>query len=557
MSQPIRVAIYTRKSTDDGLEMEFNSLDAQYEACLAYVAHRSPLGWLVVPERYDDGGFTGGTMDRPALQRLLRDIARGQIHVVVAYKLDRISRSLLDFANLMAGFEQQGVAFVSVTQEFDSSMPVGRLTLNILSSFAQYEREIIRERTRDKMAASRRKGMYTGGIPPFGYRLDRAAHKLVIDPTEADVVRGMYAEYLQRRSVTAVMQELNRQGIPTKRHAAATGRTYEGGRWYKAYVRKILVNPLYLGQVQYRGTRYPGQHEAVIDAATWAQVQGIIGKEARPVRAPRQTALLKGLIRCGHCGCAMTPSSCRDGAKSYRYYLCSTSHRHGTWTCPTRSVSAGTVETAVVHHFQQLLHTPDPLLAQLTGDDTISSARRQAGYALCLTLHQLVRTWAHLEPSVQQETLRQLVQCVIVAPDHLEISYLGEGTGDADVGEEAVFTLTLPLDVKAPARRQCSTTDTSPPPTPMQIALARAFQWRRMLAEGQAQGIAELARVVGYDPSYIARVLNYTLLAPDLVSAIMQETPLAHLPVSCLPKTWPLAWSEQRAVFQQLLAPVS
>jgi DNA invertase Pin-like site-specific DNA recombinase len=421
----LHAAIYTRKSTDEGLDQAFNSLDAQYEAALTYIQQRYPLGWRVVPERFDDGGFTGGTMERPALQRLLQAIAQGTIQVVVTYKLDRITRSLLDFAQLMRTFEQHQVAFVSVTQDFDSSTPVGRLTLNILSSFAQYEREIISERTRDKMAATRRKGMYTGGIPPFGYQLDTQAHRLVPDPEEAAVVHTIYAEFLKQRSVTALVRWLNARDIPTKRHQAATGRTYAGGRWTKAYVRKLLTNPLYRGQIQYHGTCYPGQQEALIDTATWEAVQAVFRKVPRDTQAPRQVALLRGRLRCGHCGGAMSPSCCRDGTRVYRYYLCATSHRQGTQTCPTRSIPAGTVETAVVDQLCALLHSPEPLLGQLTAET--DPGRRKAHYALCASLHQLSQTWTLLQPAAQHAVIRQLVQQVVVYPDRLEVEFVTDG----------------------------------------------------------------------------------------------------------------------------------
>ncbi|OPZ85796.1 MAG: DNA-invertase hin [bacterium ADurb.Bin429] len=416
----IPVAIYTRKSTEEGLEQAFNSLDAQYEAALAYIQLRHPLGWQVLPTRYDDGGYTGGTLERPALQRLLHDIAQGGVQVVVTHRLDRISRSLLDFAQLLRFFEQHHVAFAAVTQEFDSSTPVGRLTLNVLSSFAQYERELIRERTREKMAATRRKGMYTGGIPPFGYTVAPGTHQLAPDPAEADIVRRIFAEYQRCHSVTTIVRWLNDQQIPTKRHQAATGRRYAGGRWSKASVRKLLGNPLYRGEVRYRGTCYPGQHPALIDADSWQAVQAVLGNAARPCTAPRQQALLQGRLRCGHCGCAMTPSCCRDGDRVYRYYLCATSHRRGTRTCPTRSIPAGTIESAVMAQVEALLQSPEPLLTAASAG-TAEPTPPHAHIQLCATLHALSQSWAQLTPAAQQAHLRQLIRQVIVYPDHLDI----------------------------------------------------------------------------------------------------------------------------------------
>jgi len=393
---PFRVAIYTRKSTEENLEQDFNSLDAQCEAAQTYIDQRRHLGCVEIPQSYEDGGYSGGNMDRPALQHLLCDVEAGKIDCVVVYKLDRISRSLLDFAKLMEYFERHNVAFVSVTQEFDSSTPVGRLTLNILSSFSQFERELISERIRDKMATSRRKGIYTGGIPPFGYTNNPATRRLNIDPVEAKVVRRIFSDYLATHSVRVVTRRLNDEHIPTKCHTTRKGRAYRGKQWSTTQVWKVLQNPLYLGKVRFQGTLYSGQHEPIIDAAAWEQAQAIIGRQARQVRASRQDALLKGLLRCGHCGCAMSPSSSRKGVKTYRYYLCSTSHRRVTRECPTCAIPAGTVETAVTEYIEQLQCYPAPLVSLLAGEG-VTPVRQQAGYALCEKLHQLRQTWANLE----------------------------------------------------------------------------------------------------------------------------------------------------------------
>jgi hypothetical protein len=258
----------------------------------------------------------------------------------------------------------------------------------------------------------------------------------MIDPTEAAVVRMVFSEYVQRRSVTAVMQTLNTQAIPTKRHTAATGRTYAGGRWSKSYVRKLLANPLYLGHVRYRGEVYPGQHEAIIDTATWQQVQALLGHDARPVRAPRHAALLRGRIRCGHCGCAMTPSCSRSGDRVYRYYLCSSSHRFATRECPNRSIPAGTVEMAVVDQVMQLMQSPDPLLTQLQETQN-TPAQRQQMYLLCATLHRLKRTWGTLQPAAQQETIRRLVRQVIVYPDRVDLEFASDEMLELTGGEGA------------------------------------------------------------------------------------------------------------------------
>ncbi|HOF87712.1 MAG TPA: recombinase family protein [Armatimonadota bacterium] len=517
----LNAAIYTRKSTEEGLDMAFNSLDAQYEAAATYIANRTALGWRVSPVRYDDGGYTGGNLERPALQRLLHDIEAGQVQVVVAYKLDRITRSLIDFAQLMAFFEKHQVAFVSVTQEFDSSTPVGRLTLNILSSFAQFEREIISERTRDKIAASRRKGLFTGGIPPYGYRIDPVSHQLVIDLTEAPVVARIYQDYLTTHSVTAIVRALNAEGMPSKRFQASTGRVLGGGPWTKALVRKILASPLYRGDVRYRGQDYPGRHPAVIDPETWQQVHDHLGTQARTPRPTRQTALLKGLIRCGTCNCAMTPSSCTARHTVYRYYLCSHSHRHGTRSCPTRVIPAGDIEIVVLAKIEALISHPEALFTEFSA--LTSPEERHAVFALCTALHQWHGTWSTLSPATRREALHRLIGSITVLPDALTLTFA-----------DSSLSLTL--------ARTCARDPHGAPyarPTPLQCAVARAIIWRRMLDDGIYPDIAALATVQACHPSYVARVLNLALLAPDLVDAILQGHMATTLTLQLIPKVFP------------------
>ncbi|MEG9883494.1 MAG: recombinase family protein [Hyphomicrobiales bacterium] len=307
----LRCAVYTRKSTEEGLEMEFNSLDAQREACEAYIASQKPEGWVLYPEPYDDGGFSGGTLDRPALKRLLADIEDGRIDVVVVYKIDRLSRSLMDFAKLVEVFDRGGVTFVSVTQSFNTTTSMGRLTLNILLSFAQFEREVIGERIRDKIAASRKRGMWMGGFVPLGYEVRE--RKLVINEAEAATVRMIFERFVEVGSATALARALATEGVRTRR-----GRLVD-----KGFLYKLLNNRVYIGDAVHKGTAYPGEHEAIITRALWDKVHGIL-RESPRVRAGRThaatPALLKGLIF-GPTGCAMTPTHTRRGDKLYRYYM--------------------------------------------------------------------------------------------------------------------------------------------------------------------------------------------------------------------------------------------
>jgi site-specific DNA recombinase len=278
----IRCAIYTRKSTDENLDNGFNSLDAQREAAEAYIASQRHEGWVALPNRYDDGGFSGSNMERPGLQRLLEDVGAGRIDCVVVYKVDRLSRSLLDFARIIEAFDRRGVSFVSVTQQFNTTTSMGRLTLNILLSFAQFEREIIGERIRDKVAATKRKGKYTGGVPVLGYGVDRVNHRLVINPQEADLVRHVFRRFIAAGSTTELAKELNAQGHTTKSWTSQKGQLRPGRPWNKGHVYRILNNLLYLGEVTHRGNRYPGEHEAIVPRDLWDKAHTILTTEREP-----------------------------------------------------------------------------------------------------------------------------------------------------------------------------------------------------------------------------------------------------------------------------------
>ena len=257
-------AIYTRKSVSDGLERDFTTLDAQRESCESYIASQKNEGWICLPEEYDDGGFTGANTDRPALQRLMADIKTNKVNCVVVYKVDRLSRSLLDFSELLSVFEEYGVTFVSVTQHFNTQNSMGRLTLNILLSFAQFEREIISERTRDKMGAAKKKGKWIGGRPSLGYNIDKEKHKLVINPKEAELVRKIFNSYIEKRSLLSVTMIMNDLSYTTKRHTSETGKKFGGIQFRSNGIQRILTNPLFIGKVLYQGEIYPGEHEAIV-----------------------------------------------------------------------------------------------------------------------------------------------------------------------------------------------------------------------------------------------------------------------------------------------------
>jgi len=370
----VRCAILTRTSTEEGLDSEFNSLDAQRESGEAYVESQKNEGWVILSTRYDDGGYSGATLERPALQRLLADIEAGKIDCVVVYKLDRLSRSLLDFAKLMEVFDRHNVSFVSVTQHFDTSTSMGRLMVNILLSFAQFEREIIGDRIRDKMAATRKKGKYTGGPPVLGYDVDRERKRLVVNPEEAELVRRIFSDFAETGSTTTLAQTLTAEGHTTKSWTTKDGKHRPGKPWNKVLVYRVLNNPLYIGEVTYKGKRYPGEHEPIVPRRLWDQVHSILESNGRQraVRTRTKTpALLRGLIRCAHCGCSMGPSFTKRRGKVYRYYICLHGSKHGAGSCPVGSVPAGEIEGAVVEQLRAIFESPEVVAA------TVRAAREQ------------------------------------------------------------------------------------------------------------------------------------------------------------------------------------
>ncbi len=358
----IRCAIYTRKSVQDGLEQAFNSLDAQRESAEAYIQSQKSDGWVCLPEPYDDGGYTGGNIERPALQRLLTDIERGVIDCVLVYKVDRLSRSLSDFSKLMDVFNKHNVAFVSTTQQFNTAQSMGRLMLNVLLSFAQFEREMVSERTRDKIAATRRKGKWTGGRCVLGYDLDHATKRLVINEAEANIVREVYARYLKLDSVHQVTQELNEKGILTKRVVSSAGVASGGKRWLKLMVLQMLRNVLYAGKVKYKSEINEGEHQAIIDPKVWEQVQTRLtynGKRGGNQIRQKHYAPLKGLLFCKPCQTPMGHNySTKDKTKLYRYYVCGHANKAGWAKCPSKSLPADQVESFIVNQIKGLMQDP-------------------------------------------------------------------------------------------------------------------------------------------------------------------------------------------------------
>src|SRR6516164_692458 len=371
-----RCAIYTRKSSEEGLEQEFNSLAAQREACEAYIRSQCHEGWMLARTRYDDGGFSGGNTERPALQGLLADIRAGRIDIVVVYKVDRLTRSLADFARLVEIFDAQGVSFVSVTQQFNTTSSMGRLTLNVLLSFAQFERDVTGERIRDKIAASKKKGMWMGGNVPLGY--NASERTLVINPAEAETVRRIFSLYRELGCVRRVKDEADRLGLHTKRTIRADGAERGGKPFTRGHIYAVLSNPIYIGQIAHKGELYPGQHPALIDAETWAAVRDRLAAKASDHRrkaTASEPSLLAGLLVDAR-GQRLTPTHAVKKGRRYRYYVSAALITEaGTDRAQGWRFAAREIEEAVITILADVLSSPARLLdwfgtSGMSGDQT-------------------------------------------------------------------------------------------------------------------------------------------------------------------------------------------
>ncbi|MBA3055501.1 MAG: recombinase family protein [Sphingomonadales bacterium] len=529
MSKPPlkRCAIYTRKSSDEGLDQAFNSLDAQREAGEAYVKSQAGEGWRTLPALYDDGGYSGGTMERPGLRRLLADVDAGLIDVVAVYKIDRLTRSLADFARIVERFDARGISFVSVTQAFNTTSSMGRLTLNVLLSFAQFEREVTGERIRDKIAASKAKGMWMGGIVPLGY--DRPADServLQVNEIEAETVRAIFARYLELGSVHRLAADITATGMVSKRHVFASGRTSGGGPYSRGALFHLLRNPVYIGRIVHKGTIYPGAHPGIIEPALFEAVQAHLDAQRRRhgshaertvIRAPLTGRLFDAA------GEAMSPSFSR-GARggTYRYYV-STSLQNGnakTALTILRRVPAPAIEQLVTDVLGRLLpHEADPL-AQLTAVHL-----RPAGIDLVL-------------PGKLRRSLEGLL-----AP--------GEALHPA--GRDCIVTVPIDLPLRG-GRRSVSggQRDAAAPDSVLIAALRRAHA----MLDRDTAGRPTLASAPA--SAYERRLLRLALLDPALQCDILAgRQPRRFRLETFLRSEVPLAWDQQRIAFGWSQQPTS
>ena len=522
-----RCAIYTRKSSEEGLEQNFNSLHAQRDACSAYVLSQAGEGWIEIPTIYDDGGFSGGSMERPALKALMTDIAAGRVDIVVVYKVDRLTRSLADFARIVELFDQKGVSFVSVTQAFNTTNSMGRLTLNVLLSFAQFEREVTGERIRDKIAASKRKGLWMGGRPPLGY--DGVDRKLVVNPDEAGTVRHIFKRYLVHSSAYDLAEELRTTGVRSKCWVGKSGATFGGKVLLPGALYHLLTNPTYRGAIRHKDKVYPDAHPAIIDEETWNKVQvSLSGNAPGRSGAPKtpSAALLQGMLFGPH-GEPMGPVFTSRGSKRYRYYTVKTAR--GLSASSLRSISMGVLDEFVLTNAPRFIRTD--FCPNLAPEVRI----RNAVLRVCLG--------------------DQDVQLLIADEAAATIVNV---TTDVAVRSDAGLTVTLPIELK---HRQGAKVIEAPgePGVAGRVdralvrAVALARSWSTRLESGDAPSLKTLAVSEGYCDHYAARLLPLAWLAPDLVEQILQGRQPPALSLGALTREpLPVSWEHQRQLFQNL-----
>jgi DNA invertase Pin-like site-specific DNA recombinase len=556
----VRCAIYTRKSSEEGLDQEFNSLQAQREACEAFITSQVHEGWVCLRAGYDDGGFSGATMDRPALQRLLADITAGRVDIVVVYKIDRLTRSLADFAKIVEILDARSASFASVTQQFNTTTSMGRLTLNVLLSFAQFEREVIGERIRDKIAASKKKGMWMGGVPPLGYRVqDR---KLVIVDSEAEVVRSVFRRYAELGSVRLLKAELEAQGRKSKSWTSAAGRLIGGKPFSRGALYLMLRNRTYRGEIVHKGQSHPGEHTPIIDQPLWDAVQmRLAGNTAERNSGTRthQPSLLAGMLFDAE-GNRVTPSYAVKNSTRYRYYvsrLLITQDQRESATA--LRIPAGEIEHLVTSRVRQWLLDPGGIY-QSTQLPDLSAQRRLIARAV-----EIGKSWAELPGTRQRALLRALIARIDVGADQIDIHLRPTRLAALlDVAapplpnatDDEIQLLSVPVRSRRSGRAirmVIAGTDpfaTAKPDARLVKLLIRARQFNATLLDSDGVPFGALAKRQGVSPSYFTRLVRLSYLPPDIIEAILDGRQPRDLTADKLlaHSRLPLGWHEQRTV---------
>jgi len=527
----LRCAIYTRKSSEEGLEQDFNSLHAQRESCDAYIKSQRHEGWTPLPTLYDDGGYSGGSTERPALKRLLADIQSHLVDAVVVYKVDRLTRSLADFAKIVEIFDAAGVSFVSVTQQFNTTTSMGRLTLNVLLSFAQFEREVTGERIRDKIAASKQKGMWMGGWVPIGY--DRKDRTLTINETEAATVRMIFDLFLKLKNVRRVQAELARLNLTTKPYATPRGRAVGGLSFARGHLYKILSNPLYIGEIEHRGVRYPGQHPRLIDAATWDAVQAQLATNHHENRARtnvKSKSLLAGLIY-DDAGNRLVSSHATKNGKRYRYYVTSDGAGRSVAAAgaPKLWLPAATIDELVLTKLEGFLRDKARISALLR-ETRCRPAEIGSGLGIASKFADSLTSAAPIVQSVADILAR-----VAVGPTSLNISIkrdrllaiLTDKSVEPSQDEDQDNIISLEAAVPAAPRGESGKLvfedqEAKTPDAVVVKAIARASVWFEHLTAGKSQSMAEIAVHENITDNYVSNLIHLAWLSPELIGQVLE-----------------------------------
>lgn len=549
-----RCAIYTRKSTEEGLDQDFNSLDAQREACEAYIKSQKHEGWKLVGAAFDDGGLSGGSMDRPALLDLLRAIERHEIDVVVVYKVDRLTRSLADFAKIVELFDTHDVSFVSVTQQFNTTSSMGRLTLNVLLSFAQFEREVTAERIRDKITASKKNGMWMGGPVPLGY--DAKDRKLIINDTEAKTIRTLYELYLEHGTVRLVKEQADRLGLLTKRRTSKAGNVTGGKPFSRGNLYEILCNPTYVGLIPSKGNSYPGQHKAIVDDATWYAVQEQLNGNATSRSTDKNTpscSLLTGLVH-DETGDPLTPTYTSKKGRRYRYYISNRLNIDGRNKEDGWRLSARTLEPVILNMLRDWLDD-ERSLSELFADKAKLSPRRFKGL---LIFRVIIESG---EPGEQRTQLQSVIDRIDLTTISISLTVKRDAFAElCGVNPDQLAVEAIVIQREVALRRRgverrivlvdgMQTNRQSDPSLCKLIALAR--NWFNELSSGEMESVDAIAARENRDGSDISRVLQLAFLAPDIVEAILAGRQPIHLNSRALTRlgTLPSDWQAQRRLF--------
>lgn len=566
-----RCAIYTRKSSEEGLDQDFNSLDAQREAAEHHVRAQAHEGWVLLPTKYDDGGFSGGSMERPAVKRLMKDIEDGLIDVVVVYKIDRLSRSMADFMKIMELFDKQNVSFVSVTQHFNTDTSMGRLTLNILQSFAQFEREMTAERIRDKFAASKRKGMWMGGVPPLGY--DVRNRKLEVNPKEAEIIQYIFMRYIEMGSTTILVKELEERGYTTKNWVSSRGRHHKGNPINKSTIYKILCSPLYIGKIPHKGAIYEGEHEAIISTETYEKARAISNNRKpneSPLRCKAANYLLRGLVFDTD-GYALTCGAVKKKSKRYRYYVSTQAIKKSYADSDLRTVSAPLLENVIIDQMRRLLSRPEwtknIINSPEWGDITNPALEKK----IIRSLENFEKLWDELFPVEQERLVKLLIQRIVVSPILVRIELRPVGmvgllheimpdlkSTTQQPTKDSPITIEIPIKLKrrrgrkciiAPDGRDLSTYRKPKYQTNMMQAIIRGHQFANMLGKSPDITIKQLAERERLDHGYVAKTIRMTQLAPDIIEAILNGRQPEAMTLAELLRPFPNCWNEQRVHF--------